>query len=154
MNIEVFETIFDHIRGKYGMYVISPIPHPKSAALLQTIPLSKLVMFDRFEPIEGDFCHITQEFEKSSYQAFAELADTIRQFDEIIFFYPPNSLVPIEILRSFKKFLKDFNIKGSLRAEYKSGSIEKGKVYFTIASAASSSIFITSCGSSCMEQNA
>ena len=130
-NIAIFETMLEIVRGKYGMYVISPIPHPKSAALLQTIPLSKLVMFDRFEPIEGDFCHVTQEFEKSSYRAFAELADTVRQFDEIIFFYPPHSLVPIEILKSFKKFLKDFNIKGGIKPEYKSGSIEKGKVYFT-----------------------
>jgi DNA-binding transcriptional regulator YhcF (GntR family) len=130
-NIEMFETMLDIIRGKYGMYVISPIPHPKSATLLQTIPLSKLIMFDRFEPIEGDFSHVTQEFEKSSYRAFAELADTVRKFDEIIFFYPPHSLVPIEILKSFKKFLKDFNIKGGVRPEYKPGSIEKGKVYFT-----------------------
>ena len=130
-NIEMFETMLDIIRGKYGMYVISPIPHPKSATLLQTIPLNKLIMFDRFEPMEGDFSHVTQEFEKSSYRAFAELADTVRQFDEILFFYPPHSLVPIEILRSFKKFLKDFNIKGGVRHEYKPGSIEKGKVYFT-----------------------
>jgi DNA-binding transcriptional regulator YhcF (GntR family) len=131
-NIEVFETMLGIIRGKYGMYVISPIPHPKSAALLQTIPLSKFIMFDRYEPIEGEFNHITQEFEQSSYQALVALADTIRLFDEIIFFYHPNSLIPIEILRSFKKFLKDFDIKGGIRAEYTVGSIEKGKVYFTL----------------------
>src|SRR5690349_1876119 len=28
-NIEIFETILNIIRGKYSMYVISPIPHPK-----------------------------------------------------------------------------------------------------------------------------
>ena len=131
-NIEVFETILDHIRGKYGMYVISPIPHPHTAQLLQTIPQNRFLMFDRYEPMEGDFCHVTQEFETSSYEAFAALAETIRAFDEIIFFYHPDDLIPIEILRGYKRFLKDFGIKGGVRAAYKSGSVEKGKVYFTI----------------------
>lgn len=132
-NIDVFETILTHINGKYGMYVVSPIPHPKTKTLLETIPLNKLLMFDRYEPIDGDFCHITQEFEESSYRAFAEVADAIKQFDEMIFFYKPASIIPIEILRAYKKFLKDFNIKGFTANEYKSGSLEKGKVYFTLS---------------------
>jgi DNA-binding transcriptional regulator YhcF (GntR family) len=131
-NISVFETMLDMVRGKYGMYVISPIPHPKSAALLQPIPFHKFIMFDRYEPLEGDFNYVTQEFEKSTYAALAALADTIRRFNEILFFYPPNSLIPIEILKSFKKFLQDFHIKGGVRAEYIPGSIQKGKVYFTL----------------------
>lgn len=131
-NINIFETILEHIRGKYGMYIISPIPHPKSAGLLQTIPLNQLIMFDRYEPIEGEFNHITQEFAQSSYNALATLIESIRKYDEIIFFYSPDGLVPAEIFQSFNKFLKDFNVNGSIRPEYKSGSIEKGKVYFTI----------------------
>lgn len=131
-NIEVFETILDHIRGKYGMYVIAPIPHPKTAPLLQTLPLHKLLMFDRYEPFEGDYSYIVQEFEQSSYHAFAELADAIRKFDEIIFFCPKVTLIPGEILSAFNRFLKDFSIKGSVLPAYKAGSIVKGKVYFTI----------------------
>ncbi len=46
------------------MYVIAPIPHPKSKELLESIPRQKLLMFDRFEALEGDVNHITQEFGK------------------------------------------------------------------------------------------
>jgi DNA-binding LacI/PurR family transcriptional regulator len=88
-------------------------------------------MFDRYEHIEGDFCHVTQEFAQSSYNAFIELAEKIRKFDEFIFFYQPAGLIPIEILKSFKKFLRDFNIQGEVRTEYTPQSVEKGKVYFT-----------------------
>jgi hypothetical protein len=35
-------------------------------------------MFDRFEPIDGEFSYVCQEFEKSSYEAFATLADNIK----------------------------------------------------------------------------
>lgn len=134
-NIEVFETILGHIKGRYGMYVISPIPHPKTAALLQQIPMNKFLMFDRFEPMEGDFNYVTQEFEDTSYRSFCEAAESIKRFGEFIFFYHPASIIPIEILRAFKKFLSDYNIKGEARAGYEPGSIEKGKVYFTLDNA-------------------
>ena len=33
-NIDVFETILSHVIGKYGMYVVAPIPHPKTKEML------------------------------------------------------------------------------------------------------------------------
>ena len=114
------------------MYVIAPIPHPKTKELLETIPRNKLLVFDRYEPLEGAFNHITQEFANSSYQIFSKLAPRIQRFDEFIFYHSPASLDPKEIVGSFKKFLKDFNIKGRIEKEYIPGTVEKGKVYFTL----------------------
>lgn len=132
-NIEVFETILSHIKGRYGMYVVSPIPHPKTAELLlQNIPMNKFLMFDRYEPIAADFNYITQEFEEATYCAFSDLYEAISKYEEVFFYYKPASIIPIEILRGFKRFLKDFRIKGGVRQEYKLGSLEKGKVYFTL----------------------
>ena len=88
-------------------------------------------MIDRYEPLVGEFNYVTQEFGKSSYAAFAQLADAIKKFDEMIFFHLPGSLVPIEIVQSYLKFVKDFKVNGKVLAEYKPGSVEKGKVYYT-----------------------
>jgi DNA-binding transcriptional regulator YhcF (GntR family) len=131
-DIEIFGTILTQIKGKYGMYVIAPIPHSQTKELLEMIPRNKLLIFDRYEPLEGVFNHITQEFANSSYEIFSKLAPKIRQFDEFIFYHSPTSLDPKEIVGSFKKFLKDFNIKGRIEKEYIPGTIEKGKVYFTL----------------------
>jgi len=131
-NIEIFETILLQIKGKYGMYVVAPIPHPSTKALLEMIPRNKFLMFDRYEKLDGEFNHITQEFEASSFRAFEELAPAISKFGEIIFYHSPDSLDPKEIVRSFNKFVKKYKIKGSIRNEYEPGSIEKGKVYFTL----------------------
>jgi DNA-binding LacI/PurR family transcriptional regulator len=114
------------------MYVVAPIPHPKTNELLQSIPTSKLLMFDRYEPIGEDINHITQEFEASSYRIFTELVDRLRDFDEFLFYYQPHSFIPIEILKAFKRFLKDYNIKGGVRKSSEPISVEKGKVYFII----------------------
>jgi len=131
-NIEVFETILAQAKGKYGMYVVAPIPHPRTKALLEGIPRNRFLMVDRYEPIEGEFNHITQEFAQSSYKTFMELAPVIREFDEMIFYHSDDSLDPKEIVGAFRKFLKDAKIKGRVVAEFKPGSIEKGKVYFTL----------------------
>jgi len=131
-DIQIFETILLQIKSKYGMYVVAPIPHPKTRELLDMIPRNKFLMFDRYEPLEGEFNHITQEFRHASYNIFSELAPKIRQFDEFIFYHSQSSLDPKEIVQSFKKFLKDFNIKGRIKEEYLPGSVEKGKVYFTL----------------------
>lgn len=131
-NIEVFETILTQIKGKYGMYVIAPIPHPRTRELLETIPRNRFLMVDRHEPLEGEFNHITQEFAHSSYRIFMELAPVIGKFDEMIFYHSADSLDPKEIVGAFKKFLKDTKIKGRILPEFKPGTIEKGKVYFTL----------------------
>jgi DNA-binding transcriptional regulator YhcF (GntR family) len=131
-NIEVFDTILTQIKGKYGMYVIAPIPHPRTRELLETIPRNRFLMVDRYEPIDGEFNHVTQEFSRSSYGIFMELAPVIRTFDEMIFYHSPESLDPKEIVGAFRKFLKDTKIKGRILPEFKPGTIEKGKVYFTL----------------------
>lgn len=131
-NIETFETILSGIKGKYGMYVVAPLPHPKSADLLRLIPVNRLLMIDRFVPVDEELSYLVQEFEESAYRAFASLSEKIKTFDEIIFFFKPSSAEPIDILRAFKRFIKDFDVKGTVKTAYIPGSVKAGKVYFTI----------------------
>ncbi|MEO1261720.1 MAG: GntR family transcriptional regulator [Bacteroidota bacterium] len=131
-NIEIFETILRKIKGQYGMYVVAPIPHPKTQELLKVVAKDKLLMVDRYEPLENKFSHVTQEFEISTYMALKELLVAIRKFDEIILFLRPDADHPVEIGRAFEKFLADFHVEGRILRNYTPGSIKKGTVYFTI----------------------
>lgn len=114
------------------MYVVAPIPHPRTAEILKGLPMDKFLMIDRYEPLQTDCSYIVQEFGESSYRAFSALADTIRQFDEMIFYYRPSTDTPIEILKAFKRFIKDHKINGVIKTEYEPGTVVKGKVYYTI----------------------
>jgi DNA-binding transcriptional regulator YhcF (GntR family) len=131
-NIDVFESIISSVRGKYGMYIVAPIPHQKTADILSTLPLSKFLMIDRYEPMPGDYSYIAQEFEQSSYNAFKQLSSTIKEYKGMVYFHRPSSDTPVEILNAYKKFVKDCKIKSTIKTEYIPGSIEKGYVYFTI----------------------
>ena len=131
-NIEVFETILGNIHGKYGMYVVAPIPDPKSKEILNRLPHNKLLVVDRYEELGWNFPHITQEFEQSTYNGLVELAESIQKFDEFILFYLPNADYPIEVLQAFERFVNDYKIKGQVLLNYSPGTVQKGKVYFTI----------------------
>jgi DNA-binding transcriptional regulator YhcF (GntR family) len=131
-NIDVLESTIHNIRGRYGMYVVAPIPHSRTASMLETLPMDSFLMIDRFEKMPGDYSYIVQEFQQSSYKAFAELGNTIKQYDGMIYYHRPAADTPIEILRAYKTFVKDFKIPSEIRAEYLPGTLEKGKVHFTI----------------------
>lgn len=134
-NIDVLESTIANVRGRYGMYVVAPIPHKRTAEILSTLPLNKFLMIDRYQALDGDFSYVVQEFEKSSYAAFSKLAPAIRKFRGMIHYHRPASDTPIEIIDAYKKFVKDFKIKSVIRTEYIPDSIEKGYVYFTINNA-------------------
>ncbi|UKJ08899.1 GntR family transcriptional regulator [Solitalea lacus] len=129
-NIEIFETLVNKVAGRYGMYVVAPLPNPKTAEILKVLPINKFLMIDRFEQMEGDFSYVVQEFEQSTYNALIKLNDTIKQFDEFVFFSRPDSDAPKEILASFKKYVTGMQVNHSIKSKYLSGSVEKGKVYF------------------------
>jgi len=131
-NFDTFESIVQNIKGKYGMFVIAPIPSKKTPAVLKQLPTNRVLLVDRFIETDEDYNYVAQEFGDSSYNAFVQLNDKIKKYDEIIFFFKPSSAEPDEILNSFKRFMKDYDIKGVIKEEYVSGSLEKGKVYFTI----------------------
>jgi DNA-binding LacI/PurR family transcriptional regulator len=131
-NIDVLDNIIQNVRGRYGLFVVAPIPHKRTAGILESLPMDKFLMIDRYEKIGGDFSYIAQEFERSSYRVFEELCDTIRQYDEMIYYHRPAADTPIEILQAFKTFVKARKIKHKIMPEYVSGTLEKGKVYFTI----------------------
>lgn len=131
-NFEIFETIVSNNKGKYGMYVIAPIQNPDAAAVLEQLPMNKLLLVDRFLKLTENHSYIIQEFEQSAYNAFVQLAPRIKEFAEFVFFFKPSSAEPNDVLVAFKKFIKDYKVKGVVRQKYEAGSIEANKVYFTI----------------------
>jgi DNA-binding transcriptional regulator YhcF (GntR family) len=131
-NIDVLDSTIQNIRGRYGMYVVAPIPHPRTASILETLPADMFLMIDRYEKISGDHSYVAQEFKEASYQVFTELSETIKKYDAMVYYHRPAADTPIEILQAFKAFVKDQGVKHEIRTEYIPGTLEKGKVYFTI----------------------
>lgn len=132
-NISVFETIFNNIQGKYGMYVVAPIPNLSIRPLLETIDAKKLLIVDRFLPMPKEYSYISQEFEETTYIKLVELLSEIRKYKKFILFFSDDLDYPEGILKAFKRFVADYKISGSIKKSYEQGSIKKGRLYFFIS---------------------
>ncbi len=132
-NTAIFETIFTNIRGKYGMYVVAPIPNPQIQPLLESIPPQKLLIIDRYLPLKAEYSYISQEFEETTYAKLEELLPAIRNFKKFELFFNDDRDYPQGIRSAFERFLKDYKVEGSIRKTYKPGSAKKGTLYFFIS---------------------
>lgn len=131
-NFDIFDNVINSIRGKYGMYVIAPIPDKRTPQLLKLLPVNRVLLVDRQVETKEDYSYVVQEFKQSSYNAFYALKDKMKMFEQVVFFFKPNSAEPIEILESFKEVVEAHQINAVIKDNYVPGSLEKGKVYFTI----------------------
>ena len=135
-NIGAFEEIIRNVKGKYSIYVVAPIPHKRTTAILHTLPMSQFLMIDRYQPIDGEFSFITKERSGShSFEVFKQLEGTIRKYKGMVYYHRPASDTPIEILNAYKKFVKTYQVKGNIFMEYMPEHDRKGWVYFTINNA-------------------
>ncbi|MET1257929.1 GntR family transcriptional regulator [Flagellimonas sp. DF-77] len=132
-NMDVFETIFLNIRGKYGMYVIAPIEADPVKGLLSTIPPEKLVVVDRYIALGDAYTYITQEFEQSTYVNLSGLLPKIKKYSEVILFFRNDLDYPEGILKSFVRFCEDHGLTFKVEKAYRANSVKKGTSYLFIS---------------------
>ncbi len=129
-NKSIFETIISNIQGKYGMCVVAPIQDSSITPLLQSISSQKLLLVDRFLFLGPEYCFVSQEFEKATYEKLVDLLPEIQKYKRIVLIDDKASYSPTGIQSAFQRFLSDYGIEGMAEWEHHSGTIEKGVLYF------------------------
>ncbi|MEX0287734.1 MAG: GntR family transcriptional regulator [Flavobacteriaceae bacterium] len=128
-NLEIFETVFKNIRGRYGKYVIAPIPNTRVTTLLKSIAPEKLLIIDRYLKMPKSYSYISQEFEESTYSMFSALLPNIKKYKKFVFIEGTQDS-PVEIRRGFNKFLAEYGLDGEVKQVFQFGSLKKGVLYF------------------------
>lgn len=132
-NVSIFETVCNNIRGRYGRYVIAPIPDPKIRPLLESIDPQKLLIIDRYLPMPKAYSYISQEFEEATYNKLVELLPHIHKYKKFVLFFSGNKDYPTGILAAFQRFTSDYEIPAKVEQHYKLGTVKKGRLYFFIS---------------------
>lgn len=133
-NISIFETIMSNITGRYGMYVVAPIPNPEIVPILKRIPFQKLLIVDRYLFLGKTYSYISQEFENATFSKLEELLPSIKAYNKfVLFFNKEADYTPIGILRAFEMFVLKHNLNASVKKKYVDGSIEKGNLYLIVS---------------------
>lgn len=134
-NPTIFETVFNNIRGKYGMYVVAPIPEPSTRPLLTSIDPKKLLIIDRFLEMPEEYSYISQEFEEATYHKLVELLPRIKKYKKFVLFFSDVKDYPPGILKAFQRFVSDNEISSKIEKDYKPGSVKRGSLYFFVSDA-------------------
>jgi len=132
-NLEVFDTIFSNIYGKYGLYVIAPIEDGRVSKLLKTLSPEKLIVVDRFLDIGPEYTYVTQEFENTTFQLLIDLKSRIEAFDKAILFFRNDLDYPEGVHSAFLKFVGESGINSEVRDKYEEGSMHQGELYIFIS---------------------
>lgn len=131
-NKEMYTSVLNNIRGRYGFYVIAPIQNKSLGYLLEEFPSNKLLIVDRYQYAGDDVSHITQEFEISLLSAFEELKSKIFEYKKFYMYFKEDVDYPIGILHAFQKFCQEFEINFEIKSEYEKSDLKKGRLYFTV----------------------
>lgn len=131
-NPEVFESIFHHIHGKYGKYVIAPIQHPRIVSLLENIPPEKLLVVDRFVALPRPYSYIVQDFYENIYTSLTNLVSEIKAYRETVLFFNGSKQIPPDLIMAFEKFFVDYGINGIIKEEDESGSLQQNTLYICL----------------------
>lgn len=132
-NIKLFDTIFQNIHGKYGVYVIAPIICDKARELMASLPQEKLIIVDRYLNTGSRCSYVTQEFYKSTLKALNFKRDKISSYTKIVLFYNNFTDYPEGILRAYKAFLGEFNLHGIICNKYQSKLLDTKTLYICIS---------------------
>lgn len=131
-NMDMFDSILNNIKLKYGKYVVAPIQSEEALKALHILPKDKLLIIDRYLYVDDRVSYISQEFEDSLSEVFDELRDRIRGFDEIILYYRNDVDYPSGIYNAFKRFCEREGLDAKVFPEYDPQHLRPGCFYFTI----------------------
>lgn len=131
-NMDMFDSILNNIKLKYGKYVVAPIQSEEALQALDILPKDKLLIIDRYLYLNDDVSYISQEFEDSLSGVFDELKERIKGFDDIILFYRDDVDYPPGIYNAFKSFCEQEGLSARILPEYDPEHLRPGCFYFTI----------------------
>ncbi|WP_420401843.1 substrate-binding domain-containing protein [Flagellimonas sp.] len=131
-NMDVFQSILANIKSRYGYYVIAPIQDKTLVPILEQFDHKRMLIVDRYLPLDQKYSFISQEFEDSIYSKLIDLIPFIKKYKAFIMYFKPNSILPAEILHAFKRFSDKYEVNGIVEEAYPLGSVQKENLYFCV----------------------
>lgn len=131
-NSRVFTAVLKEHIGKYGMYLITPIPDQQVVRLMDTIPEHKLLQIVRPVCSKKEISFISQDFYGEVIDALETISDRVKKYEGFVLVYPQNCFHPPEIVKAFRTFCDTHGIRHSVLPGVEESNMEKDLAYFVI----------------------
>ncbi|TLV03362.1 GntR family transcriptional regulator [Dyadobacter luticola] len=128
----LFETQISNNLSNYNYFVIMPHFNEDVSAVINRIPKDKLVIIDKsVDGVTGTYAAVYQDFENDIYNALTSGLDLLKKYKKVTLVLARGQFqfVPDGIIKGFKKFAKQQEIKCAIVDNLVSGSFKKGEAY-------------------------
>ncbi|WP_167615039.1 GntR family transcriptional regulator [Maribellus sediminis] len=132
-NIDIFEKIIDESLGKYSKYIIMNFDNRKVSKIISKIPEDQLLIIDWSIRAPEKSSVIFQDFGQAVYTCLNDNFDTLKKYEEFIFYYPSFTYHPKEAVEYFEQFCTDKNVKHSIIYSDKEFQIKKNALYLLVS---------------------
>jgi len=134
-NLSLFQTIINNTIGKYGFYVIAPVQDEKVLEIINRIPTDRVLLVNRLLKAPKEYSYVAQEFEYTTYLKLCDLLPAILKFDQMVLFFTKELDYPLGVLKAFKNFVRDYNIKAKVLDTYTQKDLVSNTLYFFVGDA-------------------
>lgn len=132
-NIGVFEKTIDESLGKYSKYIVMNFDHPKVPAVTGRIPAKQLLVIDWKIHAAANTSVLYQDFGPAVYYCLEKHLDTLKKYQELVFYYPPFTYHPKDSVHYFQQFCKDNRLASKIVYDSNDFDIKKGKLYLLVS---------------------
>lgn len=131
-NVRQFEEHIKDALGNYNFYVIMPHFNTDVSNIVNTIPRDKLLLLDRDIPaLSPGYAAVYQDFEKDVLTNLQRGVSLIKKYNNLHLVVGKEHLqhVPAPIIKGYKKFCKNENIRGVVMENLEERGIRAGDAY-------------------------
>ncbi|MDX6746932.1 GntR family transcriptional regulator [Polaribacter sp. PL03] len=130
-NNEVFSKLIHDNLGNYSHYVIMPANLIGTKDVVQNLPKDKVYILDQVPEELSEYPAIYQNFEIDIYNGLLDGIKELKNYNKLILLFSDEKQ-PKGILKGFKKFCIENNIKNEIITSLNDRIPEKGEVYFVL----------------------
>ncbi|MGN6180471.1 MAG: GntR family transcriptional regulator [Mucilaginibacter sp.] len=138
-DFKLFKKMLLERRDDYTHYVI--IPHfiegddnaHSIIELLNTVPKDQLVLIGKkVSGLTGEYAAVYENFEKDIYQALNQAREQLCNYHTINLIFPHRSYYPIEIVKGFELFCRQYAFNYHVLSDAASAPINNGEVFINL----------------------
>ncbi|MES2518651.1 MAG: GntR family transcriptional regulator [Bacteroidota bacterium] len=131
-DINVFENVIINNLGNYNFYIVMPHFNEDVSEIVKQIPKEKLLILDiDVDTLDETYAILYQDFEQNFYQGLSQALPMIQKYESLTLFLSKNQFqyTPKGILKGFKRFCEENNIKNEIVDNLAFESLQKGHAY-------------------------
>ncbi|MCF8322221.1 MAG: GntR family transcriptional regulator [Flavobacterium sp.] len=131
-HLDNFKNIINSSIGKYYKYVVMDFNHHEDK-LLSVIPNEKLLLIDWNINTTAANNYVFQDFGQSFYEALLGAVESFGKYEAIHFVYPNFTNHPIETVKFFEKYCKEFKFNYKIITNPKEFNVKENIAYISVS---------------------